>query len=137
MLILRSLLTLLLLAASFGAGAAAHSGDFDQLERQLRLKPHQKEQFAMASSATQIALVATAMSLSQLKQELADELSKPRPDFSGLIRSQQAAFSLNEPLFRQAADEWNKLYVLLEPDQVAIAKRYLEDKMRALPGLLP
>jgi hypothetical protein len=128
---------LLLLAVSFAAGAAASSAEFDQLERQLRLKPHQKEQFAMASSATQIALVATAMSLSQLKSELADELAKPRPDFSGLIRSQQAAFNLNEPLFRQAADEWNRLYELLEPDQVAIAKRYVEQKLRQLPGLLP
>jgi hypothetical protein len=135
--LLRSFFAFVLMAASFTASAASSSADFDQLERQLRLKPHQKEQFAMASSATQTALVATAMSLALLKNDLADELQKPRPDLAGILRSQQAAFALNEPLYREATDEWNKLYVLLEPDQVALAKRYVEEKLRSLPGFLP
>jgi hypothetical protein len=126
---------LLLLAASLGA--AAQSADLDRLERQLRLKPHQKEQFDRASAATQTALVASAMSLAVMKQDLESELAKPRPDLLGLLASQQAAYELNLPLFKSAAEEWNRLYGLLEDDQVAIAKRYVEERLRSLPGLLP
>jgi hypothetical protein len=132
--LLRSFLALLLLAVAFGA--SAQSADFDKLERQLRLKPHQKEQFAQARSATQMALVASAMSLTVMKQDLEEELSKARPDFLGLLASQQAAYELNAPLFRNAGEEWNKLYALLEDDQVAIAKRYVEERLRSLPGLI-
>jgi hypothetical protein len=132
--LIRSLLALLLLATSLAAGA--QGSELKQLERQLRLKPHQKEQFELASSATQIALVASAMSLTLLKQELADELMKPRPDFAGLFIAQQAAYDLNRPLFRTAADEWSKLYALLDGDQVAIARRYAEERLRSFPGLL-
>lgn len=132
---LRAFLALLLLAVSFGA--SAQKADFDKLERELRLKPHQKEQFGMAKSATQMALVASAMSLTVLQRELADELSKPRPDFGGLFTSQMAAYELNAPLFRNAAEEWSKLYALLEDDQVVIAKRYVEGLLRSLPRLTP
>lgn len=132
---LRSFLALLLLAVSFGA--SAQKADFDKLEQQLRLKPHQKEQFAQARSATQMALVASAMSLTLLQRELGEELSKARPDFMGLLTSQQAAYELNAPLFRNAAEEWSKLYALLEDDQVAIAKRYVEERLRSFPGLMP
>jgi hypothetical protein len=131
---LRAFLALLLLALSFGA--SAQKEDFDRVERQLRLKPHQKVQFDQAKSATQMALVASAMSFTVLQRELADELSKPRPDFAGLWASQQAAIELNAPLFRNAAEEWNKLYALLEDDQVVIAKRYVEGLLRNLPGLV-
>lgn len=132
---LRALIALLLLAISFGANAQKE--DFDRLERQLKLKPHQREQFEEAKAATSIAMVASAMSLTMLKQELADELSKARPDFTGLLRSQAAAFELNSPLFRKATDEWSKLYALLEDDQVVIARRYVEGKLRSLPGFFP
>jgi len=73
--LLRSFLALLLLAVAFAA--SAQKADFDKLEQQLRLKPHQKEQFAQARSA------------------------------------------------------------LLEDDQVAIAKRYVEERLKSLPGLIP
>ena len=77
------------------------------------------------------------MSLTLLKQELADELSKKRPDLTGLLTSQRAAYELNAPLFAKASEEWSKLYALLEDDQVAIARRYVEKQLRSLPGLLP
>jgi hypothetical protein len=132
---LRALLALLLLAVSFGA-AAQSSAEFDRLERQLRLKPHQKAQFDMASAATQRALVASAFALLQAKEQLREELGKERPDLATLLRSQEAAFELARPLFREAGDEWTRLYALLDDDQVVIARRYAEERLRSLPGLI-
>ena len=130
----RVFLALLLLAASLAA--AAQSADFDKLERELRLKPHQKVQFDIASAATQRALVASAFALLHAKEQLREELGKNKPDLRALLRSQEAAYELARPLFREAGDEWSKLYALLDDDQVAIAKRYVEERLRSLPGLI-
>ncbi|HET7728715.1 MAG TPA: hypothetical protein VFK48_01665 [Usitatibacter sp.] len=131
---LRFLLAALLMGLSLGA--SAQRVEFDRLEQQLRLKPHQKVQFDLATAATQRALLASAMELMQLKQRLADELQKPRPDLGTLLLQQENAFELSKPLFREAGEEWKKLYALMDDDQVAIAKRYVEEQLRGLPGLL-
>ena len=132
--LVRCFLALVLLAVSFGA--SAERGEYQQLERQLRLKPHQKAVYDDAAAATQLALVASAMSLTQLKQELTEELLKPRPDFAGLLASQSAAYELNRPLFEDAADKWSRLYALLEDDQVVIVRRFVERKLGSLPFAL-
>jgi hypothetical protein len=137
----RFLVLALFLGASLGAsfGAAAQSIDFAPLEKKLRLKPEQKAQFDRASSATQRALVSSAMAAVDLKGRLQDELMKARPDFGALFASQQAAIEMNRPLFREARDEWVKLYELLDNGQTAMARRYIEEQLRGLPtfGLTP
>ena len=132
--LVRCFLALVLLAVSFGA--SADRGEFQRLERQLRLKPHQKELYYDAAAATQLALVASAMSLTQLKQELTEELLKPRPDFAGLLAAQGAAYELNRPLFEDAAAKWSRLYALLEDDQIVILRRFVERKLGSLPFAL-
>ena len=132
--ILRILLAALLMGLSLGA--SAQRVDFDRLEQQLRLKPHQKVQFDLATAATQRAMLASAMELMQLKQRLADELMKPRPDLGALLSQHERAFELSKPLFKEAGDEWTKLYALMDDDQVAIARRYVEDQLGNLPRLL-
>src|SRR4051812_40024853 len=121
--LVRCFLAFVLVAVSFGASADRDRDDFQRLERQFRLKPYQKELYEEAAAATQLALVASAMSLTQLKQEFTEELLKPRPDFRGLLASQGAAYELNRPLFEDAADKWSRLYALLEDDQIVILKR--------------
>jgi hypothetical protein len=128
-----------LLVAAFVAcappGAAAQAIDFGQLEKKLHLKPEQKAQFDKASSATQRALVSSAMAAMELKDRLQVELMKPMPDFGALIASQDAAIEMNRPLFREARDEWVRLYALLDDGQTALARKYLEEKLRGLPAL--
>lgn len=137
MTLLRNLLALFLLALPFAA--AAQIQDFDQLEKRLRLKPHQQEQFNLARGATQRALVSSALSAMELKDRLREELGKARPDVGALLDAQEAAFERNRPLFREARDEWVKLYALLDDDQVAIARRFIEEKLSSLPrlGVIP
>lgn len=132
-------IALLLTLLALPLGAAAQIQDFDQLERRLRLKPHQQAQFNLARGATQRALVSTALSAMELKDRLREELGKARPDVGALLDAQEAAFERNRPLFREAGDEWVKLYALLDDDQVAIARRFIEEKLSGLPrlGVIP
>ena len=129
---LRIVLAALLLALSFGAGAFPLDRDFERLERQLRMKPAQKEQFDVAVASTKRALLAVAMSGLQIKERMTQELAKPRPDLNTLYDIHEQVIEQNKPLFREARIEWQRLYELLDPDQVAIAKRYIEDKLNIL-----
>jgi hypothetical protein len=128
--IARSLLAFALLA--FALGASAADLGFDKLEKALRLRPHQKEQFDRAVGATQRALLAVALSGMQLKERFEQEMAQRRPDFEGLMRAQEDALEQSRPLFLEARDEWMRLYALLDDDQVAIAKGFVQDRLGRL-----
>jgi hypothetical protein len=135
----RATFAALLVLASFGAAAATievpqlRMPDFKRLERELRLRPEQKAQYDVAVASLQRTLLASAGIFMELKQQLADELVKPRPDFRRLFSSQRAAFDMLSPLLQETLDEWSKLYALLEQDQLVIAKRFLQDALPRWP----
>ena len=123
----RSLFPLLLAFAALGASAAAPN--FDQLEQKLKIRPEQKEQYDLAIGATKRALLAIALTAMQLKERLAVELAKPNPDFVALLRSHQEILERSRPQFKEAGEEWKKLYALLDPEQVEIAKSFVRDNL--------
>ena len=123
---------LALLLFSLGAAAGPLDTDFDRLERALRLKPAQKEQFELAVAATQRALFAVAMSGLQIKERLSKEFAKPLPDLNTVYDIHEQVIEQNKPLFREARDAWSKLFTMLDDEQVAITKRYIEDKLNVL-----
>ena len=129
---IRSLLAALFLALSFGASAGPMDRDFDKLERALRLTPEQKEQYDVAVAATKRALLALAMSGMQVKERMEREFGKDRPDLNILYDFHDLMIQQNKPVFREAAEEWKKLHRLLDPDQVRIARRFIEDKLDLL-----
>ena len=129
--LLRILAALFLFAVSMAASA----GDlprFDDLERRLQIRPEQKEQFDLAVGATKRALLAVAASAMEMKQRLADELMKPRPDFGSFFRGADKMLELHEPLFREAGSEWKKLFKLLDKKQVEIVKDFLRENLGPL-----
>ena len=112
---LRAVLALFLTFLSMSAAAQAiPSPRFDELERRLKIRPEQKEQFDMAVGATKRALLAVGLSLMEMKQKLAEELLKPSPDFSRLFENADQVFEMHRPLFREAGREWKKLHSLLD-----------------------
>lgn len=123
---------LALLCTSFAVAAGPIDRDFDRLERMLRLKPEQKAQFDLAVAATQRALLAVAMSGMQLKERVSREFDKSRPDLNIIYDIHEQLIEQNKPIFREARNEWMKLHAMLDPEQVAIAKRYIEDKLDLL-----
>jgi hypothetical protein len=128
---LRTLAFPLLLLACMGVRAGDLAG-FDELEKSLRLDPAQKAQFDVAVGATQRALLSVAFVGLELKDRVASELAKPRPDLRALARARDEVLDHARPAFREARDEWARFYALLDPAQVARARAFVERKLRTL-----
>ena len=125
---------MLLIAALllFSSGAGAYSinvPDFGILEGQLRLRPAQKVQFDIAVAASQRALMSVALSGLQAKERVAQELAKPMPDLNVLYQAHTDIVEMSAPLFRDAGNEWERLYRMLDRAQVAAAKAFLDDQL--------
>jgi hypothetical protein len=134
---LRTLLTLLaLLAMPLAANAQALAApDFGELEARLRLDPLQKAQFDAAVGATRRAMLASGLVALEIKARLAHELAKDRPDLERLIADPDEILSQVRPQWREAHEEWARLYGLLDARQLAIARGYIERRLGALEGM--
>ena len=134
---LRVAASLFLLLASMAA-SAVEMPRFEALEKQLKIRPEQKEQYDMAVGATKRALLAVALNAVEMQQRLTEELGKSRPDFSRLYDSYDRIVDQNRPLFKEASEEWRKLYAILDDRQVEIAKDFVRDNLgRALSAAIP
>jgi hypothetical protein len=129
---IRAFFAALLLGLCFGAHGGPLDRDFQKLEGALRLDPVQKRQFDVAVAATQRALLAVAMSGMQIQERMRAEMEKPRPDLNLLYDIQEQVIEQNKPLFREAREEWSRLYAMLDEDQVRIAKRYIQERLDLL-----
>lgn len=122
---------LLLFALFFFSGSAAaytiEVPDFGRLEAELRLKPLQKAQFDIAVQSSQRALMAVALAGLQVKDRLSSELAKPLPDLNVLYRLHMDAFEMAAPNFREARDEWERFFRLLDRRQIESTKRFLRE----------
>jgi hypothetical protein len=105
---------------------------YDDLEARLRLNPQQKQQFDVAKGATQRAILSIGLVALEIKARLATELAKERPDFESLARDPDALVAQVRPHFREARDEWARLYALMDDDQVAIARAYMDKQFAQL-----
>jgi hypothetical protein len=103
--------------------------DFGRLESDLRLKPLQKVQFDIAVQASQRALMSVALAGMQVKERLSTELAKPLPDLNALYGLHLEAYEMAAPNFREAKDEWERFYRLLDQRQVEATKRFLRDNL--------
>jgi hypothetical protein len=137
---MRALFAAILAFAVF-AGTAAHaasgsaSAGFDEIERALALNPVQKQQFGVALAATQRALISIALGGLQAKSRIFEELAKPKPDPDAIARAQNEVFDLSEPAFREAREEWQRFYAMLDADQVADARALIEKRLSRLERL--
>ncbi len=77
-------------------------------------------------------MLAVGLVAVQLKDKLGQELLKPRPDFKALMEAQQALIEQTRPLFREAREEWTRLYALLDDEQVAIARSFVDEHIGRL-----
>lgn len=136
--VIRAFSCALLLLVAASASAQLPQLDlprFDELEQALKLTPAQKEQYDLAVGATKRMFLHMAMTALSMKQRLADELARPRPDLGVLEDLRRGLVEDGKPLRREARDEWAKLYAMLDEAQVATLKRFLEQRLDRL-GIL-
>jgi hypothetical protein len=129
---LRTFLVVGLVLLCTSARASMPSFGFGDLEQSLRLTPEQKTQFDAAVAATHRALLSVTLVGWEMKDRVGAELAKPRPDPDSLARIQEDALEQTRPLFREAHVEWARLYAMLDPHQVRIARAYVEEKFEVL-----
>jgi hypothetical protein len=124
-------LAALFLACSFASSAAAPQLNlrFENLEEALKLTPVQKAQYDAAVGATKRMMMQLALAAMQVKQRLLEELAKPRPDFGVIEEARQALLEDGKTLRREARQEWLRLYAMLDDDQVATLKRFVQDQV--------
>lgn len=123
----RLLLSVFIVLAAHGASAA--SPNFEQLEQRLHIRPEQKAQYDLAVGASKRALLAVGLVAMQLKERLAAELMKPEPDFNSMLRAHEQILDQFRPQFREAGEEWRKLYAVLDDRQVQIAKDFVRENL--------
>lgn len=129
---LRAFLAALLLAVSCGALAQGTLLPLGDLEARLKLTPEQKAQFDAAAGASQRALFAIGLAALQMKVRIATELAKDRPDPDAILREQDAVAAQVRPQFDEARAEWTKLYGMLNTEQAAVAREYVDRQLRNL-----
>ena len=128
---LRAFLALLLVGLSLGASAQLMP-NFDELEKRLHIRPDQKDQYDLAVGATKRALLSVGLAAMQMKDALVQELAKPRPDFRELARRQNQLIDDQRPLFREAGEQWRRLYKVLDPGQVDAVRDFLRENLGRL-----
>ena len=131
----RSLLAAALLLFAAALAHASLLPGADELERALKLDSAQKAQFDTAVAATQRALLSIAFGGLELKARIAAELARPNPDLKELARAQEEMIAQSRPLFGEARREWERLYAMLDPHQVRMARAYVEEKFAKLERL--
>jgi len=128
---LRAFLALMLVGLSLGASAQSMP-NFDELEKRLHIRPDQKDQYDLAVGATKRALLSVGLAAMQMKDALVQELAKPRPDFRELARRQNQLIDDQRPLFREAGEQWRRLYKVLDPGQVDAVRDFLRENLGRL-----
>jgi hypothetical protein len=112
--------------------AFAANPHFEELEAKLHLKPAQKVQYDLAVAATQRALLAIGLSAMEFKARFADEMRKNAPDLEALLRMPVELGMMVKPQVREAQGEWNRLFAMLDDEQVAIARVEVERQLGRL-----
>jgi len=131
---LAALLGLALCALGFTASAGPmHGGDLigilGQLRSQLNLNTSQQQQWDNAAALSAAARSAFRASAQERSSALQAELAKPEPDFASLAAASDAASQQLSTLRKQARDAWLALYATFTPDQKAIARDAIKDRV--------
>ena len=119
-----------------GRGGHAGGGDFVMgiaaLKGQLNLNTSQQAMWDNAVAAGKAARDDARANRQKMHDALAAELAKPEPDLAALATAADAAQSANATVHRQVRDAWLNLYSTFTPEQKAVVKGALQQKMARL-----
>ena len=99
------------------------------LKGQLGLNTSQQTMWDNAVAAGRAARQTGRANMQNVHAKLTAELAKPEPDLAAVAAASDAARTANAALHRQVRDAWLNLYGTFTPDQKAVVKNALLQRM--------
>jgi Domain of Unknown Function (DUF1520). len=99
------------------------------LKGQLSLNTSQQTMWDNAVAAGRAARQTGRANMQNVHATLTAELAKPEPDLAAVAAASDAARTANAALHRQVRDAWLNLYGTFTPDQKAVVKNALLQRM--------
>ncbi len=96
---------------------------------QLNLNTSQQTQFDNAVAQSKAAMQTARSNMQRVKDALAAELAKPEPDLAAVATVADDVRAQNQSLHKQVRDQWLALYATFSPDQKAVVKQMIQDRM--------
>jgi Spy/CpxP family protein refolding chaperone len=99
------------------------------LKNQLNLNTSQQSMWDSAVAAGKAARTSARANMQKVHDTLAAELAKPEPDLAAVAAASDSARSANEQLRAQVRDAWLNLYATFTPDQKAVVRNALSQRL--------
>ena len=99
------------------------------LKDQLNLNTAQQAMWDNAVAAGRNARTAARANMQKVHDALAAELAKPEPDLAAVAAASDSARTANAQLHAQVRDAWLNLYATFSPDQKAVVKNALSQRL--------
>lgn len=99
------------------------------LKDQLNLNTSQQAMWDNAVAAGRNARTAARANMQKVHDALAAELAKPEPDLAAVAAASDSARTANAQLHAQVRDAWLNLYATFSPDQKAVVKNALSQRL--------
>ena len=95
----------------------------------LNLNTSQQAQFDAAVAQSKTAFQAGRDNMQRVKDALAVELAKAEPDLAAVAAVADDVRAQNQALHRQVSGQWLALYGTFSPDQKAVVKQIIQDRV--------
>lgn len=122
-------------------GPRHHGGGGDQFvqaiaafKSQLNLNTQQQGMWDAAMASSTAAREAAKQRRMTVKQVATEELAKPAPDLGRIAAAKDQVQDANVAAHRQVRTQWLQLYSTFSPDQVAIVKVGIAQRMSRMEG---
>ena len=112
-----------------GAGGADIAMAIAALKGQLNLNTSQQQMWDSAVAASKAAHQTMRANLQRVHDALTAEIAKAEPDLSAVSSVGDQVQAQNIQARRQARDTWLALYATFTPDQKAVVKTALQNRM--------
>jgi Spy/CpxP family protein refolding chaperone len=115
--------------AAHGHGRGDLGQRLEAVKTQLNLNPTQEAQFVTAKAATDKAMTAGKTAHMNVRATAKAEMGKADPDLGKLLTMRESAQEAAAAERKAATAEWAKFLNLLNPEQKAVVKSLLVDRM--------
>jgi len=105
------------------------SGLITHAKDKLNLNTSQQTQFDAAVAQSKAAFATGRSNMQRVKDALAAELTKAEPDLAAVAAVADDVRVQNQALHRQVRDQWLALYATFSPDQKAVVKQMIQDRV--------